>query len=139
MTIRIISPQGVIYEGSGGACRIPAVDGGMTILTHHIPTVVGLRVGAVRVAPALSSLDEESDYIAINGGVMQTNGVFCRILASYAIRARDIDEAAALLDKQEAEAEMQQALSNQNIRAFRRAEIALERAVNLINVSRHRH
>ena len=73
-----------------------------------------------------------------NGGVMQMSHNVCEIITSFAIRARDIDEARVELDKQEAEAEMRAAITNEDSQAFKRAKIALERAINMISISKNK-
>lgn len=136
VNVSIISPQGIIYQGEGGVISLPSTDGGLSILANHIPMIVGLKIGAVKVSPYLGAPDSEAEFIAINGGVVEMQDNHCRIMASFAIQAKDIDEARAELNKQKAEAEMQEAINHQDTKAFRRARVALERAINLINISR---
>ncbi len=136
LIVRIISPEGVIYDHRALSCSVKALDGGMTILANHTPIMAALDISAVKVRRIYE--DEEEDFIAINGGVLEMRDNVCEIVTSYAIRARDIDTATVQLQKQEAEVGIKAAISNEDTQAFRRAKISLERAINMISVSKNR-
>lgn len=136
LTVRIISPQGIVYDHQAYSCAVVALDGGMTILPNHAPIMAALDISAVRVRRLTEN--EQQDFIAINGGVLEMRDNYCEIVTSYGIRARDIDAATVQLEKQEAEAEMKAAITNEDTQAFRRAKVALERAINMISVSQKR-
>lgn len=136
LTVRIVSPQGVVYEHHAYSCTVKALDGGMTILPNHAPIMAALDISAV-VVKRLTE-DNQQDFIAINGGVLEMRDNNCEIVTSYGVRARDIDAATVELEKQEAEAELKAAITNEDTQAFRRAKIALERAINMISVSQKR-
>lgn len=136
LTVRIVSPQGIVYDHHAYSCTVKALDGGMTILPNHAPIMAALDISAVTVKRVTT--DTQQDFIAINGGVLEMRDNHCEIVTSYGVRARDIDAARVQLEKQEAEAEMKAAISNEDAQAFRRAKVALERAINMISVSQKR-
>lgn len=136
MHVRIYSPQGTIYEHRAYGCNVKGVDGGITLLPGHAPILVALDLGAVRVKRC--EVGEPEDYIAVNGGVLEMRDNVCEIITNFAIRARDIDEAQVLTDKQRAEEAMKNALAEHDTLAFKKAKIALDRAVNMMTVSKHR-
>lgn len=136
MQVRIYSPEGEVYRHCAYACQVQAVDGGLTILPNHAAILVPLVISAVKVTRCQE--DEPVDYIAISGGVLEVRNNVCEIISNAAIRARDIDESSAEIERQRAQEEMQNALSNDDMMAFRRAKIALQRAVNMISVSKNR-
>ena len=136
MKVRIYSPQGTVYEHRAHGCSVKAVDGGITLLPNHAPILVALDLGAVKVTRCEEG--NPIDYIAINGGVLEMWDNVCEIITNFAIRARDIDEADVLTEKQRAEQDMQSAIASDDTIAFKRAKIALDRAVNMISVSKHR-
>lgn len=136
MKVRIYSPQGTIYEHRAYGCNVKSIDGGVTLLPNHAPILVALGLGAVKVTRCEDG--EPTDCIAINGGVLEMRDNVCEIITNFAIRARDIDEAHVLMEKQMAEQELQSAIANDDTVAFKRAKIALDRAVNMISVSKHR-
>ncbi|MDO4432345.1 MAG: ATP synthase F1 subunit epsilon [Aerococcaceae bacterium] len=136
MKVRIYSPQGTIYEHRAYGCNVQSVEGGVTLLPNHAPILVALQVSAVRVTRCEAG--DPQDYIAINGGILEMRDNVCEIMTNFAIRARDIDEARVLTEKQQAESDMQSAMACHDEQAFKRAKIALDRAVNMISVSKHR-
>ena len=62
-------------------------NGGITILPHHAPIMLPLKIGALRVKRFLE--DSPTDYIAIGGGVMEVRDNVVTIIANVAERARD--------------------------------------------------
>jgi len=133
--VNITSPEGDIYAHRSYGCRVHTIDGWLTILPDHLPIVTVLDIGAV-IVTRLN--DDQPDYIAINGGTLTFQNNTLDIAATYAIRARNIDEAHVKLMKNQAEADMQEALSKDKRSAYRRAQVRLNRAINQINVSAHR-
>lgn len=135
LTVNIFSPQGEVYSNRAYACRVHSVDGWLTILPDHLPLLTVLDIGAVVV----TRLGEgNQDHIAINGGALTFHDNVIDIAATYAIRASDIDEARVKILKNQAEADMQEALNREDKSSYRRAQIALNRALNQIKVSAQR-
>ena len=85
-------------------------------------------------------IDDEKhvDWISINGGIAEVLDNRVTIIADSAERDRDIDVTRAERAKRRAENELQEAESKRDIDAARRAEVALHRALNRINVSGHK-
>jgi len=52
MTLRIISAQDVVFEGSVTAVTLPGTMGAFTVLPHHASLVSTLTPGDVRYTPA---------------------------------------------------------------------------------------
>ena len=134
--VNIYAPEGLVYTHYSRGVVVKTTDGEMTFLPHHIPVITSLTVGAIKVKRRDASMVD--NYIAINGGILEMHGDVVEITATYAIRSRDIDEANVQIDKQGAEAELETAMSNHDTIAYQRAQIALSRAINMINVSEKR-
>ncbi|MCR5314167.1 MAG: F0F1 ATP synthase subunit epsilon [Bacteroidaceae bacterium] len=62
MFLRIITPQGVKYDGQVTHVRFPAVKGLMEILDGHAPMIAAVCEGEVTV---------DDDVIEIGGGVLK--------------------------------------------------------------------
>lgn len=135
LTVNIYSPLGEVYSHRAISCRIHTPEGYMTILANHIPIVAALDISPV-IVTRLS--EEATDYIAIDSGVLTFSGNRVDIVATYAIRARDIDEAHVQIQLNQAEADMQAAKTQEDSVAYRRARVQLNRAINQINVSQQR-
>ncbi len=97
--VDIVSAEGQIFSGPARMVFAPAVMGELGILPRHAPLLTTLKPGEVRVEPP----EGEEQPIYVGGGVLEVQPNHVMILADTAMRARDIDEAAALAAKQRAE------------------------------------
>ena len=77
----------------------PAVHGEVGILPRHSQMLTRLQAGEVR----LKLPGGEERFIYVSGGILEVQPHVVTVLADTAIRARDIDEAAALAAKERAE------------------------------------
>lgn len=101
MTIHvdIVSAEREIFSGLAEMVFAPAELGEVGISPRHAPLITKLNPGEVRVKTS----DGESYPFYISGGLLEVQPHLVTILADTAIRARDIDEAAALDAKARAE------------------------------------
>ena len=76
----------------------PAVMGELGIAPFHTPLLSPLKPGEVRV-----QLDGKEESFVISGGMLEIQPHVVTILSDTAIRAKDLDEAAALEAKERAE------------------------------------
>lgn len=100
MTIHvdIVSAESEIFSGTAEMVFAPGVMGELGILPRHAPLLTQLKPGEVRVKNGDS---EESFYVS--GGMLEIQPHVVTVLSDTAVRAKDIDEAAALEAKQRAE------------------------------------
>ena len=134
---KIVTPQGIIYSHRVRSISIQSQNSGMTLLYNHMPLVTTLDIGVIKVI-RVSDDFEKPNYIAVNGGILELHDNICTIVATYAIRAGDIDDGAVLIEKQKAEAEASAALSRKDVLAYKRAQMSIKRALNLLEVSKYR-
>ena len=101
MTIHvdIVSAEKEIFSGLAEMVFAPAEMGEVGIAPRHAPLISKLKPGEVRVKINAS----ESQPFYISGGLLEVQPHLVTILADTAIRAKDIDEAAALEAKVKAE------------------------------------
>jgi F-type H+-transporting ATPase subunit epsilon len=101
MTIHvdIVSAEREIFSGLAELVVAPAEMGEVGIAARHAPFLTRLKPGEVRVK--VSDLETQPFYIS--GGVLEVQPHQVTILADTAIRAKDIDEAAAIEAKRQAE------------------------------------
>ncbi len=102
MHVDIVSAETEIYSGTVIECYAPAEMGEVGIHPRHAPLLTKLKPGEVRVV--LQGGEEESFFV--NGGILEIQPHVVTILSDTAIRASDIDEAAAKEAKAKAEAAM---------------------------------
>jgi F-type H+-transporting ATPase subunit epsilon len=97
--VDIVSAEGAIFSGPAREVFAPAKEGDLGILPRHAPLLTLLRPGEVRVKPE----EGEEQPFYVGGGALEVQPHRVTVLADTAIRAKDIDEAAALAAKQRAE------------------------------------
>ncbi|MCU7929774.1 MAG: F0F1 ATP synthase subunit epsilon [Candidatus Thiodiazotropha sp. (ex Codakia rugifera)] len=102
MTIHvdIVSAEGEIFSGLAEMVYAPAVMGEVGIAPRHTPLVTQLKPGEVRVDTGNS---KEMQHFYVSGGILEIQPHVVTVLADTAIRAVDLDEAAAQEAKRRAE------------------------------------
>ncbi len=132
LTVQIVTPDGLVYDHHASFVSVRTLDGEMGILPRHENMIAVLAVDEVKV----KRVDDENhvNWIAVNGGVIEVANGVVTIVADSAERARDIDVSRAERAKLRAEREIEEAQDKHLIDQERRAKIALQRAINRINV-----
>ncbi|HEU4483981.1 MAG TPA: F0F1 ATP synthase subunit epsilon [Povalibacter sp.] len=97
--VDIVSAEGEIFSGEAAMVFAPAVMGEIGIAPRHAPLLTTLKPGEVRVQTPAG--DEQFFYVS--GGAIEIQPHLVTVLADTALRAKDLDEAAALQAKQRAE------------------------------------
>src|SRR6202167_3146185 len=97
--VDIVSAEGEIFSGEARMVFLPASEGEIGVTPRHAPLLTLLKPGEVRVQPP----EGEEHYFYVGGGALEVQPTKVTVLADTALRARDIDEAAALAAKQRAE------------------------------------
>ena len=97
--VDIVSAEGELFSGAASEVLAPASQGDVGILPRHAPLLTLLKPGAVRVRTP----DGEEHHFFVGGGALEVQPTRVTVLADTALRAKDIDEAAALAAKQRAE------------------------------------
>ncbi len=95
----IVSAESSIYSGEVTMVVASGVAGELGIAPRHAPLITQLKPGQVRVH--LADGTEEDFYVS--GGILEVQPYMVSVLADTAVRADDIDEAAAIKAKEEAE------------------------------------
>jgi F-type H+-transporting ATPase subunit epsilon len=96
--VDIVSAEGQIFAGEAEAVFVPAKEGELGITPRHAPLLTLIKAGEVRVKTS-----EAEQSVFVSGGALEVQPHKVTILADTAIRAHDLDEAAALAAKQRAE------------------------------------
>jgi F-type H+-transporting ATPase subunit epsilon len=97
--VDIVSAEKEIYSGQAEMVFAPAELGEVGITPRHAPLITRLKPGEVRVKVS----ETESYPFFVSGGMLEVQPHLVTILADTAIRAKDIDEAAAIEAKTRAE------------------------------------
>jgi F-type H+-transporting ATPase subunit epsilon len=99
INVDIVSAEGEIFSGQAAMVFVPAAQGEIGIAPRHAPLLAMLKAGEVRV----QTPDGEEHGFYVGGGALEIQPQRVTVLADTALRARDLDEAAALAAKQRAE------------------------------------
>ncbi|KYD07035.1 F0F1 ATP synthase subunit epsilon [Heyndrickxia sporothermodurans] len=130
LKVSIVTPDGPVYDSNVEMVSTKAQSGELGILPGHIPMVAPLQIGAVRLKNG-----NNTELVAVSGGFLEVRPEQVTILAQSAEKAESIDIERAKEAKSRAEGRIQ---SNQPEVDRVRAELALRRAINRINVFEHR-
>ena len=97
--VDIVSAEGEIHSGTAKMVYAPAKMGEVGIAPRHAPLLSPLNPGEVRV----ENEDGKEESFYITGGMLEVQPHLVTILADTALRGDQLDEAAALAAKQDAE------------------------------------
>jgi len=95
----IVSAEAEIFSGTAAMVVITGEEGELGIAPRHAPLLTRIKPGQVRVM--LPEGGEEFYYVS--GGMLEVQPHVVTVLADTAARADDLDEAAAVRAKEEAE------------------------------------
>jgi F-type H+-transporting ATPase subunit epsilon len=128
LKIDVVTPDGPVFEGDAEMVSVKAVSGELGILPGHIPLVAPLTINAIRVKK-----EGKTQVVAVSGGFVEVRPDKVTILAQAAELPESIDLDRARAAKERAELRLQQA--KQEDIDHKRAELALQRAINRMNVA----
>ncbi|MFD2446769.1 F0F1 ATP synthase subunit epsilon [Bacillus sp. CGMCC 1.16607] len=127
INVSVVTPDGPVYESDVEMVSTKAGSGELGILAGHIPMVAPLQIGVVRLINGAST-----DYVAVSGGFLEVRPDKVTILAQSAEQSSEIDAERALRAKERAEKRLRE--SKQANVDFKRAELALQRAINRLSI-----
>ncbi|MEI7473768.1 MAG: F0F1 ATP synthase subunit epsilon [bacterium] len=129
LTVKIITPEKVIYEDTASAVYAKSAEGEFGVLKGHISYMTALDVGVAKIEKG-----KEVEYVAVMGGVFQVADDHITILSDKAELGEDIDVTRAKSAKERAEARLKSAEGTD----IDRAQFALIKALTRIKAaSRH--
>jgi F-type H+-transporting ATPase subunit epsilon len=133
--VDVVSAEEQIFSGEAEFVVLPGVMGELGIYPRHTPLLTQIKPGAVRIKLPDQAADE---LVFVQGGFLEVQPHLVTVLADTAIRAKDLDEAAALEAKRAAEEAMQNKTSREEI-AQAEGELAIALAqLEAIRKMRHR-
>jgi F-type H+-transporting ATPase subunit epsilon len=82
LTVSVISPEALVFEGSADNVIVPGFDGELGILSGHAPMMTLLGKGLLRIGTA-----GETKSFSIEGGFLQIVGNVVRVVTEKAAAA----------------------------------------------------
>lgn len=101
--IQVITPEKTLIDQEADEIVVPTTTGEIAILPHHIPLVT-------QIAPGIMIIKHngKEEHLAIDGGFIQVTEKEIRILADFALSARE----ASAKEAEEARKRAEQAMKN---------------------------
>jgi F-type H+-transporting ATPase subunit epsilon len=118
--VDIVSAEQELYSGTAEKIVAPTINGEVGILPRHSQLLAQLKPGEVRVT--VPDQDEPVS-IYVSGGILEVQPHVVTVLSDTALRATDLDEAAAAEAKKRAEDALVNQQSDMDM-ARARAELA---------------
>ena len=127
MHVDIVSAESEIFSGTAEMVLAPAIMGEVGIMPRHTQMLTPLKPGEVRVTRE----GGEQEYYYVSGGIMEVQPHVVTVLSDTAVRAADLDEAAALEAKNHAEQTLKDRSSDMD---YAKAEAELAQALAQIRM-----
>jgi len=130
MTVRVMTPDQIIFEGKAGRAHACGLTGYFTVLPHHAPLVAILKDEEFY----MEDMDGKYTYIAIDSGMIEVANNHIDVLAQDAVIS---DERHGATGKMKAQL---QARREQNVKSRDqaiRSEMELYRLIQQANQSHH--
>jgi len=119
MRVEVVSAEQEVFSGEATMLIATAEAGDVGIYPQHTPMLTRLKAGDVR----LMVEGGEEEVIYVSGGILEVTPKIITVLSDTAMRADDIDEAAALEAQRKAEQALKDTKADINY-AKAKAELA---------------
>ena len=130
--LRVLSSDGIFYEGRCQMLIVPAIDGELAVQAHHQDVIVAITAGEMRIQKE----DENWQDAVVGSGFMQVVNNRVVLIVDTAERPEDIDIRRAKEAKERAEEQLRQ---KQSIREYYHTQASLARAMSRLKAaSKHR-
>lgn len=126
LRLDIASAEQEIFSGLAEMVFLTGEMGELGISPGHTPLITKLKAGNIRVI----SPDNKEEVFYVNSGMLEVQPFIVTVLADTIVRAKDIDEAAAMQAKERAEKTLHDRASDIDIA---RATTELAEAIAQIN------
>jgi F-type H+-transporting ATPase subunit epsilon len=128
--LEIVTPEKQLFSGPVASVTVPSTTGYLGILPGHAPLLAELGIGEISY-----EVDGRMEYLFCSWGFVEVLPDRVVLLAQTAEAASDIDIKRA----EEAKARAEKYLSSKDLGVdFRRAELAMLRAISRLNAVKHR-
>ena len=119
----LVAISGKKFEEDVYEVILPTLDGDIGVLKDHMPLVSVAKTGVIAVRRNPKDRDDQREFFATNGGVVEVSDNTLRVLVDEADHAEEINES-----------EVQKALERaEKMRAEAKDQVSLEHAQQLVD------
>ncbi len=123
LTVRVITPDKIVWDDSAQEIILPSTTGQLGILTGHAPLLSALEVGVMRVRPG-----KDWTAIALMGGFAEVDNDEVKVLVNSAELGDTIDRETARAEFNQAQVRVEEAEKSGDRQQQIQATQALKRA-----------
>jgi F-type H+-transporting ATPase subunit epsilon len=131
LKLEIITPDHVAYSDDVNMVTLPAIEGQIGVLPHHVPLLTQVVPGEMIVRK-----DGRETFLAVGEGLLLVTGSHIALVTDMAVAADSIDAARAEEARQRAAARLRDKISDEEIASV---NAALARSLAQLKVKRRRH
>ena len=130
LKLEIVTPDAIVYSENVHMVTLPAVDGQIGVLPHHVPLMTQIVPGEMIVRT-----NGQERFIAVGEGLVLVTGDQVSIVTDMAVAAENIDEARAEEARQRAAARLRDKISDEEVA---QVNASLARSLAQLRVRRRR-
>lgn len=132
LTLKITTPEGIVYKKEADSVTIPTQTGEITVLPNHIPLVSVLHPGEI-----IARKNGKEEYLTVSTGFIEVSNNNITLLADTAENVESLVEEQILKAKERAEKLLTEKRHESDV-AFAEAAAILEREMTRLKVYRRR-
>ncbi len=130
LTLEIVAPGVIVYSAAVQMVTLPGCEGQIGIYPRHVPLLTRIVPGEIIVRR-----DGQDEFLAVGEGLVEVTGERVSIITDMAIRAADINEAAAEEARQRAAARQRDTIADEEVATV---NASLARSLAQLRVKRRR-
>lgn len=130
LNLAVITPERTVFTDEVDMVVVPAIEGDIGVLSGHVPLFTKIKPGEIMIKKG-----NDESYLAVTGGFLEVLGDNVNILADYAIRAEEVEQAKAEEAKRRAEKLMEERRTKEE---FAIAQAEFLKAVLELKIARKR-
>jgi F-type H+-transporting ATPase subunit epsilon len=131
LKLEIITPDRIAFSEDVNMVTMPAIDGQIGVLPHHVPLLTQIVPGEVLVRK-----DGGERFLAVGEGLILVTGSSVSIVTDMAVAADSIEEAKAEEARQRAADRLRGKISDEEVASV---NASLARSLAQLKVKRRRH
>ena len=110
LKLEIVTPDATVYSEDVQMVTLPAVDGQIGVMPHHVPLMTQLVPGEMIVRK-----NDQEKFVAVGEGLVLVTADRISILTDMAVAAESIDEAKAEEARQRAATRLRDKISDEEV------------------------